>query len=81
LAMLGAFLGWTLIFPIIFIGSTLGTLVGIPLMLIKKADSELAIPFGLFLATGALIHIFFIDRFDPIMRWCANMLKQLWLSF
>ncbi|MDG5469936.1 prepilin peptidase [Deltaproteobacteria bacterium IMCC39524] len=81
LAMLGAFLGWTAIFPIIFIGSTLGTLVGVPLMLFKKADSKLAIPFGPFLAAGALIHIFFVDRFDPIMRWYASMLKQLWLSF
>jgi leader peptidase (prepilin peptidase)/N-methyltransferase len=81
LAMLGAFLGWTAIFPIIFIGSLLGTLVGIPLMLIKKADGKLAVPFGPFLAAGALIHIFFVQHFDPIMRWYADMLQQLWLSF
>ncbi len=81
LAMLGAFLGWTAIFPIIFIGSLLGTMVGVPLMLIKKADSKLAVPFGPFLSAGALIHIFFIQRFDPIMRWYGDMLQQLWLSF
>lgn len=81
LAMLGAFLGWTAIFPIIFIGSLLGTLVGVPLMLLKKADGKLAVPFGPFLSAGALIHIFFIQHFDPIMRWYASMLQQLWLSF
>src|SRR5210317_431209 len=81
LAMLGAVLGWTSIFPIIFIGSTLGTLVGVPLMLFKKADSKLAIPFGPFLAAGALLHLFFIQHTDPLMRWYASMLQQLWLSF
>lgn len=80
LAMLGAFLGWTAIFPIIFIGSLLGTLVGVPLMLIKKADSKLAVPFGPFLSAAALIHVFFIQHFDPIMRWYGEMLQQLWFS-
>lgn len=80
LAMLGAFLGWTGIFPIIFIGSLLGTLVGVPLMLIKKADSKLAVPFGPFLSAGALIHLYFVQHLDPIMRWYASMLQQLWLS-
>jgi leader peptidase (prepilin peptidase)/N-methyltransferase len=81
LAMLGALLGWTAIFPIIFIGSTLGTLVGVPLMLFKKANSKLAIPFGPFLAAGALLHLFFIQYTDPLMRWYGTMLQQLWLSF
>ncbi|MGK2905936.1 MAG: prepilin peptidase [Desulfuromonadales bacterium] len=81
LAMLGAFLGWSAIFPIIFIGSLLGTLVGIPLMLIKKADGKLAVPFGPFLSAAALIHLFFVQHLDPIMRWYARMLQQLWFSF
>ena len=58
LAMLGAFLGWKAILPIIFISSLIGSLVGIPLMLVKKADSKLAIPFGPFLALGAVIYLF-----------------------
>ncbi|MHB1398631.1 MAG: prepilin peptidase [Trichloromonadaceae bacterium] len=58
LAMLGAFLGWKAILPIIFISSLIGSLVGIPLMLVKKTDSKLAIPFGPFLALGALIYLF-----------------------
>lgn len=58
LAMLGAFLGWKAVLPIIFVSSLLGTLVGVPLMLIKGADGKLAIPFGPFLAGGAVIWLF-----------------------
>lgn len=57
LAMLGAFMGWQAILPIIFFSSLLGSVVGIPVMLLKKADSKLAIPFGPFLAVGALIYL------------------------
>jgi leader peptidase (prepilin peptidase)/N-methyltransferase len=74
LAMLGAFLGWTAIFPIIFFGSVLGTCVGIPLMLFKKADRRLALPFGPFLSVGALCYVFFVDRLDPLMRWYGEVL-------
>lgn len=81
LAMLGAFLGWPAIFPIIFLGSVLGTLVGIPLMLIKKADSKLAVPFGPFLSGAALIYLFFVQHFDPVMRWYADIIRQLFMSF
>jgi leader peptidase (prepilin peptidase)/N-methyltransferase len=81
LAMLGAFLGWTSIFPIVFLGSVMGTLVGVPLMLLKKADGKLAVPFGPFLSVAALIYTFFIQHFDAVMRWYADMLQQLWLSF
>jgi leader peptidase (prepilin peptidase)/N-methyltransferase len=58
LAMLGAFLGWKAVLPIIFVSSLLGTLVGVPLMLVKGADGKLAIPFGPFLAGGAVIWLF-----------------------
>ncbi len=77
LAMLGAFLGWTAVFPIIFIGSILGTMVGIPLMIIKKADGKLALPFGPFLAAGALIHLYFVQHLDPLMRWYGEVLTYL----
>jgi leader peptidase (prepilin peptidase)/N-methyltransferase len=59
LAMMGAFLGWKSIPFIIFASSLVGSLVGISLMLIQKKDSKLAIPFGPYLAFGALLFIFF----------------------
>jgi len=58
LAMLGAFLGWKAIFPIIFLASLVGTLIGVPLMLLQKGDSKLAIPFGPFLATASIVYLF-----------------------
>ena len=66
LAMIGAFLGWKAVLPIIFISSLLGSLVGVPLMFIRKADGKLAIPFGPFLAAGALFYLFWGP---PLIRW------------
>ncbi|PLX75453.1 MAG: prepilin peptidase [Desulfuromonas sp.] len=80
LAMLGAFLGWTAIFPTIFLGSVLGSLVGIPLMLIKKADRRLAIPFGPFLAAGALAYLFFVAFWAPLMAWYLDIMGYWWHS-
>jgi leader peptidase (prepilin peptidase)/N-methyltransferase len=55
LAMIGAFLGWKAILPVIFLGSLAGSLVGVPLMIAKRSDGKLAIPFGPFLVLGAII--------------------------
>lgn len=59
LAMMGAFLGWRSIPFIIFTSSLFGSVVGITLMLVRKKDSQVPIPFGPFLAFGALLFIFF----------------------
>jgi len=58
LGMLGAFLGWKAVLPIIFIASLLGTLIGVPLMLLQRRDTRLAIPFGPFLAIAATVYLF-----------------------
>lgn len=72
LAMIGAFLGWKAILPIVFFSSVLGTLVGVPLMLVKKADGKLAIPFGPFLSAGALIYLLWGPL---IVRWYLNFFR------
>lgn len=59
LAMMGAFLGWRSVPFIIFTASLVGSVIGITIMLVLKKDSKLAIPFGPFLAIGALTYIFF----------------------
>ncbi|OGR33190.1 MAG: peptidase A24 [Desulfuromonadales bacterium GWD2_61_12] len=71
LAMIGAFLGWKAILPVIFISSLLGSLVGVPLMLMKQADGKLAIPFGPFLAAGALIYLFWGRE---LIQWYLSLL-------
>jgi leader peptidase (prepilin peptidase) / N-methyltransferase len=70
LAMIGAFLGWKAILPIVFFSSVLGTLVGVPVMLMKRADGKLAIPFGPFLSAGAIIYLLW----GPwIIRWYLGL--------
>ncbi|HEY3308481.1 MAG TPA: prepilin peptidase [Desulfuromonadaceae bacterium] len=59
LAMMGAFLGWKSVPFIIFASSLVGSLVGITIMLVQKKDSKLAIPFGPYLAFGAVLYIFY----------------------
>jgi leader peptidase (prepilin peptidase)/N-methyltransferase len=59
LAMMGAFFGWKAVLFIIFVSSLIGSVIGITVMLIQKKDSKLAIPFGPFLALGAILYIFF----------------------
>jgi leader peptidase (prepilin peptidase)/N-methyltransferase len=70
LAMIGAFLGWQAVLPVIFLSSFVGSLVGVPIMLLKKADSKLAIPFGPFLAAAALFYLFWGP---PLIRWYLGL--------
>jgi prepilin signal peptidase PulO-like enzyme (type II secretory pathway) len=46
-------------------------------MILKKSNGQLAVPFGPFLSAGALIFLFFIETFDPMMRWYVDALKSL----
>ena len=59
LAMMGAFLGWVSIPFIIFASSFVGSIAGISLMCLRNQNSKLALPFGPYLAFGALLYIFF----------------------
>ncbi len=59
LAMMGAFLGWRSIPFIIFVSSLAGSVIGISVLMARKKDSQVPIPFGPFLALGAVLFIFF----------------------
>lgn len=59
LAMMGAFLGWKSIPFIIFTSSLAGSVIGGSMMLFQRKDSKLAIPFGPYLAFGAVLYIFY----------------------
>lgn len=59
LAMMGAFLGWKAVPFIIFVSSLIGSVIGVSIMLMQKKDSKLAIPFGPYLALGAILYIFY----------------------
>jgi leader peptidase (prepilin peptidase) / N-methyltransferase len=70
LAMMGAFLGWKSIPFIIFVSSLAGSVIGVSLMLIQKKDSKLAIPFGPYLALGALLYVFYGPR---LINWYLTL--------
>ncbi len=57
LAMIGSFCGVKGVVFSLISGSFLGTIVGIPLMLIKREGTKYALPFGPFLSLGALLYI------------------------
>ena len=59
LAMIGAFLGWKAVILTILLSSFIGSIIGITVMFIKEKDFKYAIPFGPFLALGAVISLFF----------------------
>jgi leader peptidase (prepilin peptidase) / N-methyltransferase len=59
LAMIGALIGWQGVFFTIFVSSAAGTLVGLPLMLFKGEGLRMEVPFGPFLAMGAVSYLFF----------------------
>ena len=70
LAMMGAFFGWKAVPFIIFVSSLVGSVIGITVMLVQKKDAKLAIPFGPFLALGAVLYIFFGRQ---VIDWYLNI--------
>lgn len=55
LALLGAWLGWQLVLPVVLISSVLGAIVGIGLILVRGRDRNIPIPFGPYLAGAGWI--------------------------
>ena len=61
-AMLGAFLGYKYSLLSIFIGSLVGSVIGVTLMALGIIDRKDRIPFGPFICLGAVIMIFFGEQ-------------------
>jgi leader peptidase (prepilin peptidase)/N-methyltransferase len=58
LAMIGAFLGWKAVLLTIFVGALSGSVIGLTLMAIRVKQRGDPIPFGPFLALGAMAALF-----------------------
>ena len=69
LAMIGAFLGWKLVLLTLVLSSFVGSIVGIAIIALKRGDMKYALPFGTFLAIGA---IFAAVAGDQIVNWYAS---------
>lgn len=64
LGMIGAFLGYKGVIITVFLGSLTGAGIGSALAVLEKKGLKTAIPFGPFLAIGALFALFWGDFFD-----------------
>ena len=70
LAMIGAFLGWKLMLVTLVLASFAGSLVGVAVMLAGRGGMTFALPFGTFLAVGALAAAV---AGDPILAWYLGL--------
>jgi leader peptidase (prepilin peptidase)/N-methyltransferase len=66
LAMIGAFLGWQLTLLSLMIASVAGTIIGFALIATGRGTMKYALPFGTFLAIGAVVSA---AAGQPIVDW------------
>ena len=69
IAMLGAFLGWHAVLVTIFLAAVLGASVGLALILLRRKGRREPLPFGPFLALGALLAMVWGDS---ILTWYVS---------
>jgi leader peptidase (prepilin peptidase)/N-methyltransferase len=70
LGMIGAFLGWKSVPFTMLLSSLTGSIVGLSLMWWTGSDSKYAIPFGPFLALGAVAYVFCGDQ---VIAWYLGL--------
>jgi leader peptidase (prepilin peptidase)/N-methyltransferase len=70
IAAIGAFLGMRAVFFTIMSGSIIGAIIGLLMILIRRREWSARIPFGPYLALGAVIWIFFgAGLMDAYWNW------------
>ena len=72
LAAIGAFLGWRAVLFSLFAGSLLGSIVGLITLVVGKPVWSAKLPFGPYLAFGAVTWMFFGNMF---LRWYGTLLS------
>jgi len=72
LAAIGAFLGWRAVLFSLFAGSLLGSIVGLITLVVGKPVWSAKLPFGPYLAFGAVTWMFFGNMF---LRWYVTLLS------
>jgi leader peptidase (prepilin peptidase)/N-methyltransferase len=66
LAMIGAFLGWEKALLTFIVAPFLGLIVGVPQLILKNDHT---IPYGPFLAAGAVLSLFWADKVLRLFLW------------
>jgi leader peptidase (prepilin peptidase) / N-methyltransferase len=72
LAAIGAFLGWRAVLFSLFAGSLLGSVIGLVTLVVGKPVWSAKLPFGPYLAFGALTWMFFGEL---VLRWYGTLLS------
>ncbi len=72
LAMMGVLIGWQGVLFTIFLSSATGAITGLLVILVQKGNLKLAVPFGPFLAIGAIVYIFVGPQ---VIYWYFNLLR------
>jgi leader peptidase (prepilin peptidase)/N-methyltransferase len=72
LAAIGAFLGWRAVLFSLFAGSLLGSIVGLITLVVGKPVWSAKLPFGPYLAFGAVTWMFFGNMF---LHWYGTLLS------
>jgi leader peptidase (prepilin peptidase)/N-methyltransferase len=72
LAMIGAFLGWKMVLVTLVLSSFSGAIIGVGLIALQRGNMKLALPFGTFLAAGALAAMLVGA---PLVDWYAGFLE------
>jgi len=70
LAMIGAFLGWKLMLLTIVLASLAGSVIGVAIVLARRGSMKYALPFGTFLAVGAIAALL---AGDGIVEWYLGL--------
>lgn len=70
--MVGAFLGWQLTLFTIFLGSVLGSIIGVLMIALRGGNMRMAIPFGVFLGPAAIIALYIGPAF---IEWYVGMYR------
>lgn len=66
MALLGAWLGWQYLPQIILISAVLGSVFGVAIMVIQKQNSQLAIPFGPYIAIAGWVALLWGDELNTL---------------
>ncbi|MEW6320919.1 MAG: prepilin peptidase [Acidobacteriota bacterium] len=74
LAMLGAFLGWQAMLLTLVLASFTGAVVGVALMATRGRGLQYALPFGTFLAVGAVAAML---AGEPVIAWYLGFFEGL----
>lgn len=75
LAMIGAFLGWQSLLYVVFASSLSGSLVGIIAMIRQGKGGKTRIPFGPFLAFGAITWVLFRPQIMVLWQMYLGLLR------